>query len=184
MIFVAFIVLELELSGREPDLRKSCSGLAVVGRATRVLRGYGVLLLLEYQIIDHVSNFSGKTAKEAMGDVGLGLDCAKNQLGDGVVRRHGRLSWPCLSEECGIWDFGMFVCAKARERRREKKMCSPARSSPFACDVESQKGTAPDGRSEVRNAEGSGTWKGRCEYMMKISMVQFRTVASVSLKLS
>jgi hypothetical protein len=184
MLFVAFIVLELELSGCEPDLRKSCSGFAVVGQGTRVVQGYGMLLLLEDQIIDHISNFSGKIAKEAMAAVGLGLACAQNQIGDGVVRRHGRLSWPCLSEECGIWDFGMFVCAKARERRREKKMCSSARSSPFACDVESQTSTARDGRSEVRNAEGSGTWKGRCEYMMKISMVQFRTVASVSLKLS
>lgn len=122
MVFVAFIVLELELSGCEPDLRKSCSGLAVVGQGTRVVQGYGMLLLLEDQIIDHISNFSGKIAKEAMAAVGLGLTCAQNQISDGVVRRHGRLGCSCLGEECGIRDCGVFVRAKAKEREREKRI--------------------------------------------------------------
>ena len=51
-----------------------------------------------------------------MGTVGLGLDCASNHVGDGVVRRHGRAA--CFGEECGIWDCGVSVsvCARARKR--------------------------------------------------------------------
>jgi hypothetical protein len=50
-----------------------------------------VLLLLEEQIIDVISNFSRESAKKAMSVVGLGLDWAKDQIGYGVVGRHGRL---------------------------------------------------------------------------------------------
>ena len=52
-----------------------------------------MLLLLEEQIVDLISDLTRPSTKEAMGVDGLGLACAKNQVGSGVVRRHGGRSW-------------------------------------------------------------------------------------------
>lgn len=129
IIFIAFVVLQLELAGCEPDKRQDRAGLGVVGLDAADSDRYGVHFLLEDQMIDLITDFPRPAAIEAMDIVGLGFGYASNQLGDGVVGRHGRLGWPCLGGKCGNRDWGVFVCAKARQRGRAKKELMFSRSA-------------------------------------------------------
>jgi hypothetical protein len=57
------------------------------------------------------------------------------------------------------------VCKSAEIEGEGERECS--RGSPFACDTKLQP-AAREGRNEEKKAE---TEKGRCEYMMRISLV-------------
>jgi hypothetical protein len=121
IIFIAFVVLQLELAGCEPDKRQDRAGLGVVGLDAADPDRYVVHFLLEDQIIDLITDFPRPAAIEAMGIVGLGFGYASNQLGDGVVGRHGRLGWPCLGGKCGNRDWGVFCVCKSEAERESKE---------------------------------------------------------------
>jgi hypothetical protein len=122
IMFIAFVVLQLELAGCEPDKRQDRAGLGVVGLDAADPDRYVVHFLLEDQIIDLITDFPRPAAIEAMGIVGLGFGYASN---------HAMVGWDgrALAENVVTGIGVCFVCAKARQRGRAKKELMFSRSA-------------------------------------------------------